>query len=333
MKDHAVSSIIAPVPLRALTVGLAHNATVHRMRSDFQDFCQALVHEHILTVHSKVLLGDASLRSGAIPARIVVFLEVTQSLSAEDLDWAVQAVLAIAHVGVLLVVTQDYAKPVRKKDGIGIHFYRPVVFQVRAIREDLLPDSDEDPRIQCSAAIATEATREGAVDRAGLVPRPQRDGLIAVDGPRITTEDAHVVLLLPYHQLPFLAGGVGQPLWRHDQGEAKQCGLALLRHHRDGGPRIQSLRRYSCHDPMLGGLLRQVAALQPALAFATLETGVLDPHPRSALLVALAQSTAHLRMGDVVHIVAIGAVRRIVGVAIHAGAIGRKVRVLLSQGA
>jgi len=203
MEDHAVSSIIAPIPLRAFTVGFAHNARVDRMFSDFQDFRQTLVNEHVFSVQPKVLLVDASLRGAAIPAALVVLLEGAQRLLAEDLNRAMQAVLAIAHVGVVLVITQDRAKPAREKNSVGIHFDRPVVEQVLALREDLLPDCDEDPGIQGSAAIATEAAREGAVDRAGVVPRPQRDGLVAVDGPRIATEDARVVFLLPDHQLPF----------------------------------------------------------------------------------------------------------------------------------
>mmetsp|Transcript_64447 Transcript_64447/g.185224 ORF Transcript_64447/g.185224 Transcript_64447/m.185224 type:complete len:235 (+) Transcript_64447:713-1417(+) len=144
------------------------------------------------------------------------------------------------------------------------------------------------------------------------------NGLVAVDGCGVATKDPGSLLVLPLQDPLLVAMG-------HHQREAVH-GPRLARRELWCSLNGLSRRRDARHHALLRHL-DTCAALQPALAGATVQLGVLDPRVRLALRNALAHSGAELRVRNVV-VVGAPTFEVVVEIDIHCGRLAVEVLAL-----
>mmetsp|Transcript_70591 Transcript_70591/g.216294 ORF Transcript_70591/g.216294 Transcript_70591/m.216294 type:complete len:271 (-) Transcript_70591:176-988(-) len=213
------------------------------------------------------------------------------------------------------MLDQMPAQAVWEEHGVRIDLHHPRMVLVLAHVDDLLPDSNEDPRVKGGHGITSVAALEGAVHYVGHDALCHLHGLVAVDGSLVAAEDAGLVVVLPPEE-PLLVAS------RHHEREAVEApgGPAGARGHLR---QLMAGRRHAGHE---ADLVRLVAhrALQPALAGAPVEARVFDPSVRLALRDAPAHRGAHLGRGDVVEIGAPAAVDLVLSVHVHRRGMGRK---------
>mmetsp|Transcript_14703 Transcript_14703/g.40368 ORF Transcript_14703/g.40368 Transcript_14703/m.40368 type:complete len:258 (+) Transcript_14703:476-1249(+) len=232
-----------------------------------------------------------------------------------------QAVLAVADVPHPGVGSGDGPQALGKENSIWIHLGDPIVLLVPAVVDDPLPDfekevrlcrgkiveyRDEDPGVEGRVRVAPELDREVCRHYCRPDAWAHRERDVAVDIPSVAAEDADSFLVLELQQL--LLVGV-----RDHQGEAKHRpaqrfgghssrGVTRRRSSGRGNNRKEgwTVRRQAGHKAGLRLLACRQSTLQPALAGAAIQTGVLHPRPRLALHHALAHGAAHLGVRNVV---------------------------------
>eukprot|EP00421_Protoceratium_reticulatum_P013973 CAMPEP_0168381958 /NCGR_PEP_ID=MMETSP0228-20121227/13142_1 /TAXON_ID=133427 /ORGANISM="Protoceratium reticulatum, Strain CCCM 535 (=CCMP 1889)" /LENGTH=240 /DNA_ID=CAMNT_0008395067 /DNA_START=9 /DNA_END=731 /DNA_ORIENTATION=- len=169
VEGHAVGPVLAPEPVRAVAVRLAHEGPV-QLALDGVDLPHALAQEEVLAPLPKVKLLHALGRGLLVPARVVVLREDRHCPARQDLDGPVEAEPAVVDVASAGMSRQDGAKPLWKEDGVRVDLHDPVMPEMPTFINDSLPDSYEDPRIQRSERVA--AKRDGKVDRDDGDPEP-----------------------------------------------------------------------------------------------------------------------------------------------------------------
>mmetsp|Transcript_43141 Transcript_43141/g.85448 ORF Transcript_43141/g.85448 Transcript_43141/m.85448 type:complete len:400 (-) Transcript_43141:136-1335(-) len=293
MVAHAFRVVLAPIPGRTVAMVLTHDHGLQGPWLDLQNGFETLVKEHVLAPEAKMSLFHAALRSFAIPASIVVVGENIDSLAAEDLQRPMHAVLAIVDVACLLAALQQTAKSVREKHSVRVNLDNPSIRFVISIRDDLLPDGNEDPCVQRRSRVATKLAFQIAVDDRRCHAWCNVDLLVAVDAEGITSEDAGPPRPLPLEHTLLVALGLHQ----REAPKRPTGPINAAWHLRKLRPRRRNARDKAL---FLQGL--SATTLQPALAWAPIEASVLYPSKGLALWVAMAKGAAHLWCTDVVEL-------------------------------
>mmetsp|Transcript_102402 Transcript_102402/g.219117 ORF Transcript_102402/g.219117 Transcript_102402/m.219117 type:complete len:319 (+) Transcript_102402:232-1188(+) len=198
---HTVVPRLAPVPVGAIAVALAHEL---RLRWPLcpQYLCQALVEEHVLTPQAEVLLLHALLRGLAIIALSIVRFQEVHCRLAHDLDGSMHTVPAIVDVRGPLVRCQDRTESLREEDAVRVCLYGPIVARIVSQVDERIPDCDEDPRVERRLGVAAIFALEVAVHESGR-QAPCLYRFVAKESGLLAPEDARLVIGLKLNQLLF----------------------------------------------------------------------------------------------------------------------------------
>mmetsp|Transcript_57276 Transcript_57276/g.153008 ORF Transcript_57276/g.153008 Transcript_57276/m.153008 type:complete len:429 (-) Transcript_57276:95-1381(-) len=269
--------------LRAIAVVLTDQAeVVHTF--DRQNLLEALIHVHIL---APMGVSEPEL---LLALHVVLAVQI-DCAPREDLDRAVQSVLAVVDVGpigTLDHLVQAPPQAVWEENGVWVDLDCPVVEPEAAAVDNLLPEGYENSCIEGRARITSNLALQVALDDLRVNPRAYLDLGIAEDSMLLAGKDAHTLGVLHLEERQLVA------LWLHQSHAVERAGPAVA----DGQPRHEALpvqpRR---HCTVLLGL-QQTAHVRLAVVVAL----PVRPGPRAAAAVDLALLAADPRAGDGHHV-------------------------------
>mmetsp|Transcript_18337 Transcript_18337/g.52398 ORF Transcript_18337/g.52398 Transcript_18337/m.52398 type:complete len:590 (+) Transcript_18337:278-2047(+) len=193
-----------------------HQQAVVVVPPDSEHLPQALVDEEVLAPEA---IAAAQLPE-VVVARLPALPPRGDRVAGEDLDGAMQAILAVVEVNPLLRLhVHGHGAPQAgcEKDSIGIHLHAPVVDQVHLVGDKAIPQGHEDRQVEGRAELAALLALQIAVDRSGRQSVREGDRGVAVHGVALALEQAHLVSVLHNEELLLVA-------LRDHEGEAEQGG-------------------------------------------------------------------------------------------------------------
>mmetsp|Transcript_83127 Transcript_83127/g.235796 ORF Transcript_83127/g.235796 Transcript_83127/m.235796 type:complete len:281 (-) Transcript_83127:128-970(-) len=211
-----VGVLLAPVVVLAVAVRLADAPGIEP--GDLAEKLEALVDEHVFPPLPEVQALHARLRSQPVGGALVVIGECLDRARAEDLEGAVQAILAVADVP-RAARADEGAQPVRKEHGVRVGFNGPAVRAVEPVLDHLLPHRNENPRVQSGLRVAAVPAFQGAVHDRYLDP-PDRHRGVAVDPRLVAGEDAGLLVSLELEQRRLIAGRHHESVAEHRAADA-----------------------------------------------------------------------------------------------------------------
>mmetsp|Transcript_7534 Transcript_7534/g.19090 ORF Transcript_7534/g.19090 Transcript_7534/m.19090 type:complete len:240 (-) Transcript_7534:1623-2342(-) len=153
-------------------------------------------------------------------ALLVPGLVGLQSLAGQHLDGPVHPAVAVVQEHPLLRLRlcqralsgpQKSSEAQRDENGVGVELDDPICLQGCFVVDDLVPELQEDRRVQDRVELTTHHAGEGAIDDVSLQGLllglgVQAEGLVAVDRPGIAPEQAQLALLVLHAQEANLVG-------------------------------------------------------------------------------------------------------------------------------
>mmetsp|Transcript_20300 Transcript_20300/g.60638 ORF Transcript_20300/g.60638 Transcript_20300/m.60638 type:complete len:568 (+) Transcript_20300:577-2280(+) len=211
VEGHA-GEVPALLPVIGRVAVVLHEKAVVVLSPHVQHLEQALVDEEVLAPHAVAV--------AELPEVISALLRAARpgdhGIAREDLEGAVEAILAVVQIHALLglrVHGYDASQALGEEDRVGIDLHRPVVLQEGGVLHDFLPDREEDGQVESGAELPSLLALEVAVHDAGDQALGHLDRPVAVDRVGVAAEEADTRLVLEGQQALLVAA-------RQHQGEA-----------------------------------------------------------------------------------------------------------------